>query len=92
MPKEKTWSEQFDKFYSGLIEKTEEGLVCDGEKIKSFIETLLKEELGKKKQEILDKLPKELNEIEKRVSKEIYAYDDGFNNCLEEIINLIKSL
>ena len=58
MPKEKTdWVERFDLEFMELFQMYHGKItVREWDKIKSFIETLLKEEKEKQKQEILDKI------------------------------------
>jgi hypothetical protein len=82
------------EFKKAKKQAIKEYLKTDEGKCYTDYETLKKMAREDIKQELLDKLPKEISEIEhyKHLGTEVQAYDEGFNDCLEEIANQIKSL
>jgi hypothetical protein len=89
----KAWEIRFDKL------PIEAGIGCSGnhDKIKSFIRTLLETQKQKIVEEIIKKLPEELNFVEDHLNYGDTDFDSnsvryGWNSAIQEVDEIIKRL
>lgn len=82
-----TWEDRFDKEFV-VLSNAGTGLLryTDADKIKQFIKT----ELENQKKELLEKLPNsKVFDWENNVKENIHEIQ-GFNDCLQQIKNILK--